>query len=342
MTIQPTFVERLLHRLHLLPTPILDTFGNVLFGRALSIAVRRGLFETLARSSRTVPELAAATGLDARGMELLLESLATAGYLHCRADAYSLTQESRRWLLKASPHYLGNLVRYFETLYDRWNYLEQSLEHGTPPRKYYERFTDDDWKVYVYAMQDLARLLMNDVIKNINLIGSPQRLLDIGGSHGMYSIECCRRYPLLHATVIDFPEALHHSRAIIEAEAMSGRVALLSADFTLAELPASQDCVLMFNIIHGFTESENRTLIGRALASLNSGGKLYILDQLRDKERKRGLSQFMPRMVGLNLLNEIGGSTYSYEQVKNWCSAAKKVEKLKVRLPGMSLVEVVR
>ncbi len=342
MIIRLTFIERLLHRLHLLPTPIVDAFGGIVFGRALTIAVRRGVFEALAHTPRTAAELAGTIGLSTKGIELLLESFVVAGYLSAHGNTYSLTPEARKWLLKDSPFYLGNLIRYFETLYERWTYMEHSLEHGAPPRPYYEKFTDEDWKVYVLGMRDLAGLLLRNVMKKISLPDSPLHLLDLGGSHGLYAIACCRRYPTLTSTVVDFEAALRHTRALIEKEGLHGRVQLLAADFTKAELPSSQDCVLMFNVIHGFTEEENRKLILRALGALKPGSRLYILDQLREERKRAGLARFMPLMVGLNLLNEIGGNTYSFDQVKSWCAEAANVKRIRLKLPGVSLVEVIR
>jgi ubiquinone/menaquinone biosynthesis C-methylase UbiE len=176
----------------------------------------------------------------------------------------------------------------------------------------------------------------------MSLQGLPQSLLDLGGSHGLYSIECCRRYPSLRATIVDFAEALQHTQRIVEEEGMGFRVQLLAADFTAMELPPSQDCVLMFNVLHGLNEEENSALLQRGLQALKPGGKLYILDQLREERRRTGLARFMPLMVGLNLLNEAGGNAYTYEQVKRWCGGASTVRRIRLRLPGVSLVEATR
>ena len=341
MIINISLFERLLHRLHLLPTPVVDAFGSVVFGRALTIAVRRGVFEALAHTTRIAEEVARATSLSLQGTELLLESCVVAGYISAGNGRYSLTSEARKWLVKDSPFFLGNLIRYFETLYERWGYLEHSLEHGSPPRRYYEKFTAEDWKMYVYGMRDLARLLMDDVMRKMALQNRALSLLDLGGSHGLYAMECCRRYPTLSATIIDFGEALEHTKEIVGQDGMNGRVQLCAADFTQIELPPLQDCVLLFNVIHGLRDDENRRLIQRVLNTLKPGGKLYILDQLREERRRTGLAQFMPLMVGLNLLNEIGGNTYSFEQVKAWCAGAGRVRRMRLRLPGVTLVEVV-
>ena len=342
MIIRLTLMERFLHRLHLLPTPIMDAFGNVVFGRALAIAVRRGLFEALATTPGSAAELAAATNLDRNATELLLQSFVAGGYLKSDGERYRLTGESHRWLLKGSPSYLGNLIRYFETLHARWGYLEQSLEQGSPPQRYFDMFSDDDWKVYVLAMRDLARVLLPRVIRNISLADRPEQLLDLGGSHGLYAVECCRRYPTLKATIVDLPGALRYAHQVIHEEGMSERVRLLPGDFSQIDLPGTQDCVLMFNVIHGFNEETNRGIMCRVLKVLKPGGRLYILDQMREERGKTGLSHFMPLMVGLNLLNEIGGNTYSLNQVQGWCEGAVRVKRIRLHLPGVCLVEVTR
>jgi SAM-dependent methyltransferase len=337
-----TLLERLLHRLHLLPTPVMDAFGGVLFGRSLAIGVRRGVFEALVGQPRTMQEIAQMTHLSSAGIQLLVEAFVAAGYLQESAGRYALSHEGEKWLVRSSPSYLGNLIAYFETLFTRWNHLEHSLEHGSPPKPYYALFDANDWKIYVYGMRDLARLLMDEVRSKIVLNGVPEALLDIGGSHGLYSIECCRSYPSLHAIVVDFAEALQYTRSILQEEMMDDRVTLLPGDCTKMNFQSGVDAVLMFNLIHGFSEQENQALIQCALNALKRGGKIFILDQMKEKERASSLARFTPLMVGLNLLNEIGGNAYTFEQVKMWCAGAAKVSRLRLRLPGVTLVEVTK
>jgi ubiquinone/menaquinone biosynthesis C-methylase UbiE len=337
-----TLLERLLQRFHFLPTPVMDAFGGVIFGRALMIGVRKGLFEELAGRSLTIEEIARESELSVSGTGLLVEAFAVGGYLKRVGGRYTVTAEGRKWLIKSSPSYLGNLIRYFETLYGRWSYMDYSVEHGHPPKPYFQMFGEEDWKTYVYGMRDLARLLIKDVMDKIVLPGNPRRLLDIGGSHSLYAMECCRKYPSLNAVVMDFENALQHAAAIVREAGMDGRVTLLAGDFTKVELPEEQDGILIFNIIHGSSEDDNKMLVSRSLRALKPGGKIYILDQMQEKSRRSGIAQFIPLMVGLNILNEIGGNTYSFEQVKRWCVDASAVKCLRLRLPGVTLVEVTK
>jgi SAM-dependent methyltransferase len=340
MVLRLTLLERALHCLHILPAPIMDTFAGVLFGRALAIAVRRGLFDALASAPMTNEQIAAATHLHPRALRLLLEACVVAGYLAHRNGAYGLTAEGRKWLCRDSAHSLVNLIGYFETLHGRWADLEASLEVGAPPHPYYDVFNEEDWRTYVLGMRDLARLLLPHVVGKIVPHNEARSLLDIGGSHGLYSIECCRRRPDLHATIMDFAPALAHASAFAQKSGVAGRVELHAGNFLTDPLPPGQDVVLMFNIIHGLSEAENGKLIARVLAALRPGGKLFILDQMRDERSGSSpLSQFIPLMVGLNLLNEIGGTVYSVEEVTSWCGA-RRVRDLRLRLPGVALVEV--
>jgi hypothetical protein len=342
MIIPLTITERLLHQLHHLPVPILDSFAGVLFGRSLAIALRRGLFEAVADRSLTAAELAEKTGLSQKGITLLAESFVVGGYLRREGTRYVANAVAMKWLVRRSPVYLGNFIRYVETLYTRWHSLEYSLEQGKPRQPYTEAFTDADWEVYVHGMQDLAGLLLADVIPRIALRHNACRLVDLGGSHGLYSTKCCERYPALEAIVVDYPEALKNTARIIHDKGMEGRVSLLGGDFRTMVLPADADGVLMFNIIHGLTEEENRSLIRNAVEALRPGGKLYILDQLQGRQGGSRLQQFIPLMVGLNLLNEIGGTSYRVEDVTSWCAGMRSVRRMKLRLPGVTLIEATK
>lgn len=342
MFVKLTFLERLLHRFRLLPTPIMDAFGGIIFGRVLTIAVRRGFFEATADKAQSVQSIAEATRFHPRAVELMAEAFVVAGYLRRTASGYCISDEGRKWLLRASPHYIGNLVRYFETLYARWERFEHALDHGTPARPYFDLFSEEDWGIYVYGMRDLARLLLPHIESRLVLHGQPTSLLDLGGSHGLYAMSLCRRYPTMRATVADFGRALVHTRTLAEAEGMSDRLATLAGDFRQLPFPSPLDAVLMFNIIHGFQENENRDLIARTHAALRARGKLFILDQMKDAKRRSRLGTFIPLMVGLNLLNEIGGTVYAVEEVVRWCSSFTSVRRHVLRLPGVVLLEAVK
>lgn len=342
MMIHLSLREKISFLLNRLPVPILDAFGNVLFGRTLMVCTSYGVFDVLDHSPHTVVEVAEKVGISERGAELLLNAMEAGGYVLREGNRFSNSRISERWLTRNSPHYIGNLVRYFESLFSRWEYLGETVRRGEPEKPYFEYFREEDWKIYTYGMMELARILMPQVRKTVVLPKSARRILDIGGSHGLYSIELCKRYPALKAEVLDFEQAVGIGRRITEEYGMSDRVVHRSADFKKETLGEDYDAALAFNIIHGLNPSESVSLMKKITAALNRGGLVFVMDQIRDRKGTTSLSRFIPTIVGVNLFNEIGGNAYTYRDIKEWSSEAGLVDcvQKKLRVPGVSIIRM--
>lgn len=335
-----TFLEKLLHRLNALPQPIYDGFLQTLLGRAIMVSNKLGLFERLTKKPCTVEELANDLNVSTQGVQLLLDALDVAGYVRRRGTMFEATAMTKKWMDRRSDHSVRNLMAYFETLYDRWSYLDETVRRGSPEKTYFELFTPEDWRIYTYGMMDLARLLMRQVLKHVVLPGGAERLIDIGGSHGMYSIELCRKYPQLRATVVDFPGAAIHGKQIIQEAGISNRISFLEGDFLDVDFGMIYDAALGFNIVHGLGREQNQLLARKVYRALRSGGSWYVLDELRTGKKNSILSNLVPAVVGLHLFNEVGGCAYDVEEVRKWCESAgfADVKFVGLRFPGVALV----
>ena len=333
-----SFTERVLRSIHFLPTPVMDAFGAVIFARALTVGLRRGLFESLAWRRLTIEEISRETGLTPEGTRLLAEACVAGGYIEKKGEKYSDSAEGRKWLVRSSETYLGDLLYYFDSLNSRLGGMEYSLEHGGPREPYYALFTDADWETYVRGMANLARLLIPDVIRRIRLPESGARILDLGGSHGLYALACSRKSPGGIAVVMDFEPALRAAAAIHEGGPGKG-IFMTAGDILTSPLPPGQDTVLMFNVLHGFDGPGSRSLIERAAETLREGGRLYILDQMTGAVGVSFLSRFLPLMVGLNLMNEIGGSAHTVARMREWCAGAASFRVMPLKFPGVTLIE---
>ncbi len=335
-----TLLERSAAAMNTLPVALYDAFPAVLFGRILVISARMGVFELLALTPLTADEVASRTDLHPEAAGLLCSALHAAGYLRVSGDRYSLSAQSRKWLVGTSPHFIGNFLAYIELLHHRWETLEESLKKGKPPKGYVDSFTPREWNIYTLGMMDLARLTIPFVGPKLRLPDGAKRLLDCCGSHGLYAIELCRKYPDLSAVIADFPEVLVTTEKIVASHRLSERITLLPCDVT--RFPVSDkryDVVLAFNIVHGFDRETNRNFFRSISSLLSGGGTVYVLDQLR-REGRRGAGGVLPLLVGINLMNEIGGSAYRLNDVRGWCHEAGlgRLRHAKLRLPGMDLV----
>ncbi len=292
----------------------------------------------------TAGEVAGALGLPGQSAGLLLSSLHAGGYLKKRGGCYSLSPQASKWLVRRSPSYLGNFLGYIELLQGRWMNLEESLRKGTAAKAYPSAFSPEEWRIYTDGMMDLAGLLMPAAMPLLSLPPGARSLLDLGGSHGLYSIELCTRYPGLSATIADLPPVLERTREIVAGHGLSDRITLLECDMTLSHFGVERhDAILMFNIVHGFRPDDNLTILAAARTALKNNGALFILDQF-ESERSHGEERLLPLMVGINLLNEAGGNVYRKETVLEWCSAAglSPAGSHRLSLPGVGLLKLVK
>jgi SAM-dependent methyltransferase len=334
--------ERIAASLNQLPTAIYDTFPAPLFGRVLVVASNLGLFELLDRNFSTPADIARQAAIPQHSASLILNALESGGYVAKRSDgAFTLTRQARKWLLPTSPHSIRNFLAYIAILHRHWMNLEETLLSGKPAATYVETFTETEWQTYTLGMMELARLFLPFVMARLKLPANPRSMIDLGGSHGMYTIELCQRYPSIYgATIADYPEVLSTTASIVRQHKLDDRITLLPCDLTTVTFDAdSTNIVLAFNIVHGFTADVNRRIVMNAANALRPGGVLYVLDQVR-VERSRGVDGLIPAMVGINLLNEIGGSVYTIEEIRSWCQAAglKDVRHVRLNIPGVSLV----
>ena len=339
--IRPTLAERLLGGLNLFPLPVIDSFGNVMAGMALAAAVRRGVVECLALGPAPAGEIARQTGTHPEAALLLAETLCVLGYARRRGETYQLTRASRKWLLRDSPYCVANLLRYVETRYRRWADIDTALRTGRPSVPYFDEFGPEDREVYAAGMADLAKLLLPAVRRLVKVEAHDKHLVDLGGSHALYAIDCCRRAPGLRATVVDLPGGVGYGRRMAREAGMEERVRFEETDIRSFEPREPADVVLLFNVIHGFDESANRALIARVAGMLRTGGRLYILDQYRGAGGSKGGAAVIPLAVGLNLLNETGGTSYDLDQVRSWAGDGFTFRFRKSGVPGVGLVTLV-
>lgn len=332
--------ERIAASLNLLPAALYDAFPAVLFGRVLVLASRLGVFDLLDRCPLAADQVSRELNVPLASAELILASLHAKKYLIKRRMKYSPAPQARKWLVKSSPHSLSNFLLYVELLHSHWMSLEHSLRSGKPEHGYIETFTAREWVIYTDGMMDLARLIMPRLLPKIALRADARSLLDIGGSHGLYAIELCRRHPRMSATVADHPSVLARTREIVREHGLSERISLLPCDLSSPSFGREQhDVVLLFNILHGFLPEANRSLLAAAGAALRPGGMLFILDQFK-RETSRGADRLLPLMVGINLLNEIGGNVYDVGEVRGWCEEAgvNRISSRRLSLPGLGLL----
>jgi len=287
--------------------------------RAIQAALKLGLFEALAEHAHDASEIAATIRCNPRATGLVANAMVALGLLDKRGGAFSLTSASRRFLLTASPEYLGGMILFDEAIFPLWSRLEDSIRLGRPartPDMFQSR--PEETALFIRAMDSLVRARGDAVWAADNLeLSGISAIADVGGGPGTYLVEFMRRYPRLKGAILDLPATLAVAREILAQRdpAIATRIELVEYDYHRQELPAGFDAVFLSNIIHSEDEPANRAMLQRCYRGLASGGIVMIKDHIMDA----GLIEpAAGALFSLYLLLTTAGRDYSVDEVVRW------------------------
>ncbi len=300
--------------------------------QALLTANRIGLFDVLADGAKSADEVAVTLLLDPRSTALFLRALVGLGFLAEAEGRFANAPVAATFLVKRSPAFMGNAIRYSDQLYATWGNLEGALRSGKPalPAESYLGDNQDRTRTFVKAMHERALGVARALVSILDLTGR-RSMLDVGGGPGTYSVLLTERFPGLRSEVLELPGVAAVARELVAAAGASDRVSLRDGDYHHTDFGSGKDVVLMSGMFHRETEQACRSLIERAAACLDPGGLLVVSDVFTD----RGGSQpTFAAMFGLNMmLTAPDGGVHSDADVQGWMADCGLRELRMVPLP---------
>ena len=159
-------------------------------------------------------------------------------------------------------------------------------------------------------------------------------MLDIGGSHGYFSVAICRRYSQLRATILELPDAIKHAAPLLAKEGMGDRVVHRAGNALTEDLGREvYDLVFMSAVVHHFDETTNHQLMRRIAQALRPGGIVAIWEPVRqDRAGKiRQIGGLLDLFFGF--FSEAG--TWSRAEVAGWFRESG-LKAYKARSPRMT------
>jgi ubiquinone/menaquinone biosynthesis C-methylase UbiE len=248
------------------------------------LAFKYDVFEAVKDSPQTVEEIAQKVNLHPRGLRSLLNALVVGGYLECEKGKFSLNKISKKWCLKGNPEnsMYNQIAYYHEVLWkNEINYMDEFLKTGEGIQ-IHDTYTEEQWDLYQLAMEEQARMTTQQSAKMMPVLKNPTRMLDIGGSHGLYSVELCRKYPTLKSTILELPQAVERSQKDFAKYNMSDRVSFLSGNALTDDLGENRyDLILMSQLAHHFTAEQNEAVSKKVAKALKPHAYFVIQEYLR-------------------------------------------------------------
>lgn len=335
-------LEWCLDKIGYVPRAMLDTFHAVVAARSIMIATKLGVFEVLADGPKTCGQIAAATPSNPHALEKLLNVLVACKYLSLQGDVYGLCAHVRRFMLRSSrPTIADNVImRYLE--WEAIENLEQYIATGQP-MDIHDRMPPEYWPIYQRGMKSVAGLSVQEIVRRTKLPRQPRRMLDIGGSHGLYSVEFCRKHPTMEAVILDLPQAVEQAAPLLAEENMGPRVIHRPGNALTDDLGEREwDFVFVSQLVHHFTEDMNEELCRRIHRSLKPGGVFAISEIERSSSPHSGGQ--MGTVFDLFFAATSRSGTWSAQELQSWQAKAGMITKRPIRLltaPGLIVVPAV-
>jgi 2-polyprenyl-3-methyl-5-hydroxy-6-metoxy-1,4-benzoquinol methylase len=308
-------------KFNLAPVPLVDTQIAFNAARAIMAAAELGIYEAMGREARSDEDIARACGTNPRATRQLLDCLVGVGYLRWSGGRYSLKPAYRKWLLKESEANVIGKLRF--QLYE-WNWmarLEDYVRTGAHMELHTSATSPAEWAAYMEGMRDLSVNAARELAGKIPVPKGATELLDIGGSHGLYSIGLCKRHPGLRSTVLELPEAVASAAAIAKRYDDTGRVRHAAGNALADDLgEAKYDMVMINNVVHHFTAEQNRALAVKAARALKPGG-VYAIGEFIRAERP-GEGGVVASTSGLYFALTSSSGTWSMAEMRSWQAGA--------------------
>jgi cyclopropane fatty-acyl-phospholipid synthase-like methyltransferase len=146
--------------------------------------------------------------------------------------------------------------------------------------------------------------------------GPHQRLLDVGGGTGSWSIAIAQRHQHLSGAVFELPTAVELARSRIAAAELGHRIAVITGDAMSGELPAGYDAFLLANLIHYWSADQNQELLQRVRRAAQPGAALLLADCWTNLAHTEPLQAAL--MAGEFAAHLRTGDVYSVEEVRGW------------------------
>jgi len=313
-------MEWLAKRLNLVPWPLIDTQMAFTLSRIVMVSSKIGLFDALATGPATADEIARRCDTNPDGTAKLLPTLVASGYLRAIEDSFELTKPARKWLLSSSPQSLNDKLLFQFLEWDWMERAEQFVRTGKQ-EDFHATLNDREWKLYQRGMGALANGLAEAVSRSVPIPAGATGLLDIGGSHGAYSVALCRQHAKLNAVVLDLPGAVRHAAPLLAAQDMGERVRHQVGNALTDDLGTeAYDAVIIVGVVHHFTEEQNRALAAKVARALRPGGTYTIADFFRLPHASK--VQQVPALMDFYFALTSQSGTWSPEEMAEWQRAA--------------------
>jgi SAM-dependent methyltransferase len=260
-------------------------------------ALELEVIPAIARGSRTVEEVARATGCSTSGIRILLDGLCALRLLRPFEGGYALTDLSETYLVPDSRSYCAPM--FLDDL-RAWDRFTESVRTGSVPRDYGAGESDRVWAAW--AARQLANW-PNDLPTyrsrweglGITPESMPRaRVVDVGCGSALPTLTLAVGHPGATVTGIDREAVVAVAGRLADELGVRSRVQLITGDVTtLGRLPGPYDIVFFGHIFKFLAAGEIAFSLRQARRLLAAGGRVVIVEVIGEPDNYENVDQHL-------------------------------------------------
>lgn len=305
---------------HIDPSLIFKLATGYWDSKVIFTANQLNIFTFLGEGPLTCEELAPLCKCHSRSLEILLNACVGIGLLKKESKAFSNVPVTQSYMVQGQQGYLGDALKYNDDLYPVWDKLCESIQHNKPAMIPEAQLGNDPEKTrhFIMGMHNRALGIGRCFAEEQNLEGK-EKLLDVGGGPGTYSLLLAEKTPGLTSKVMDLPRVLKITKEIIESFGLGERVSTVEGDYTKDDFPKGNDVILFSGMLHRETPEMFKILLEKAYDALLPGGMVIINDLFFDDDNKDS-PPFVTLFALTMLLTSTHGTIHSKSSAERWLS----------------------
>ena len=291
-----------------LDTVRLQTMARAFMGSAtLFAALELKLFTAVSGGDNTVELFAGNADISLTNADRLMTMCAASGLLIWNEDHYANAPDVQRFLVEGEGRYAAPWLLFTRSGWNRWGDLSTQLQNRQPPgvMAASAKMTVEYARRYHRATASVGFGSGRRFSKQVDL-SQRQKIMDLGGGSGAYSIVAVQTYPGLSAVVFDLPPVAEVTREFIQEHGVQESVTTMAGDFTADELPDGCDVAIMASNLPMYSREIIQKVIRKSFAALLPGGEMHLVGEMLDDDRTGptdaavwGLAEVMSNSTGI-------------------------------------------
>jgi hypothetical protein len=271
-----------------------DVMKNLTIGywvaRLIHVAAKLRLADLLKSRSRTIEDLATATGVQPLGLYRVLRALASVGvFAETKNRRFKLTPlaATLQTGVPASMHGWALMINE-NWQWDAWKELLYGVKtgevpfpkaHGVPIFEYLEKHPED-LEVFGESMTSLSRT-ENPAIAAAYKFSGLRTLVDVAGGHGSLLATILKANPKLKGVLFDQHSVIARAEKDqhVTAKGIAERCRLESGNF-FESVPQGGDAYIMKYILHDWNDEDCVKILTNCRAAMNEKGKILVVDNV--------------------------------------------------------------